>query len=377
MSQDLAQALKNPSVVLLSGPRSSTRNSTKKANGLLRFGAGLMLGAALLSPLNALAQSPSNTLSTWEQTTEVVAQADQTDSGMEIMTVRQLQRMQADGETPDWFRIEVEGRNWHNSKVDPGTSVDVPTWIQHGEILSPEQALQANQLLGTDVPVYIEIGGGSSKEKVPEVKTLSSQESLAQLRAKEQQEEIASRRNGEKFELGRNSMNFAKGAFLGSKSFEDATPKERTEYVSFLVKNAYIEMQAGHTIQSPSQRLMDTCQHVEEVARSQGPTSQIEHSRSVFSACQSDQMQSNMLTNTVTKTAATAGILLGAVALKAIALVGLFDLGRAWSGPSAAKKEDDLATRLAARRLRASGDPSLDPEAGPIPEVSRPSVRMG
>lgn len=351
MSQDLAQALKNPSVVLVAGPRPGVRNSTKKASGLLRFGAGVMLGVALLSPFNALAQSQHHVASAWQQTTEVVAQPEAARAGFEAMTLQQLEQMLAEGQKPDWFGIEVDGRNWANHGAQVGVAVNVPAWVRHGHLPGVDGPAMAGG------PEQVVIGDGSRAEHVPEQKRQDSySEHMAAYEARVLQEKIAARRDGAKFELGRNSMDLEKAVAMGSKDLAEASPEKLDQFVAALVKNAYIELQAGHTVESPSQRLMDVCQHINDVSQLRGPSSQIEHSREAFAACSSETMQSNMTVNTVKRYAGFAGVIVGTAVAKTIALGSLFFAGQALLGSSS----NAFSDRLAERR-RKSGGPGPDP----------------
>lgn len=355
MSQDLAQALQNPAIVLQSGPRPSTRNSTRKASGLMQLGAAVMLGAALLSPINALASTQPDPGQGWQQTTEMVSQQDQ---GLQVMTVQQLAALQASGQKPDWFGIEVEGRNWHNADVPVDTVYHTPTWIMYGEIMTQDQAMAAG--LSTVAPAPIEIGDGAAVERDPQAASGSYEQHMAQFRARQEQQAIAARRDAPSFKMGRNEYNVYERIDLGGKDFKDAAPAQQQAFVARLVKDAYIEMRAGHTIQKPSQRLVDICQHVEDIAAVGGVSSVPEPGSAVFAACQSEQMQSNMLSNSVKRGVAFAGVAIVALLAKAASLAAFFVAGRNFLGMGAKKEEDaeeGLAARLAARRALDGPDP--------------------
>lgn len=363
MSPQLGQALKRPSMVIQAGPEKGARNSTKKASGLMRFGASIMLGAALLSPFNALA-AQQNHLQAQQQGSEMV----QEQSGMEVMTSGQVEEMIANGQKPDWFNIEVEGRTWHNwSQVGENNisgPIDVPTWIRHGQVMSPGQDVDA------DIS-NIEIGDGLAKEATVEAGS-ESNSYYESRKAEREAEKVQARIDAPSFSLSRNEYNLYKRIDLGGEAFSQASEAQQQAFVARLAKDAYIEMKAGHSVEAPSQRLVDICQQVKDIAPSYS-SNQIEHGNEVFTACQSEQMQSSMLSNRVKKVAGYVGAGIGVILAKTLAAGAFVTGGGLLLGGGA-----NDGTARPRSRINTQWNNGSDPNiGGPEPEADRPAPRLG
>lgn len=139
-----------------------------------------------------------------------------------------------------------------------------------------------------------------------------------------------------------------------------------------LVKDAYIEMKAGHSVEAPSQRLIDICQNVEDIAKVQGPSTQIPHSQETFAACHSEQMQSNMFANSVKKGLGYVGVGvagLAAATVSAASFMGAAALGGFGGETPKPQDRTGLSSRLAARRAENEPDPD--------PEFSNNGIKIG
>lgn len=308
MNQELQAALKNPSVVLAAGPRPpASRNSVKKASGLIRLGAAVMLGVALLSPLNAMAQGQQHIEQSYRQTTEMVDQAKQ----------------EAE-EDVDWFNTQVEGRNWHNHGAPTGQPIHVPSWVRDGVLRASEQGPEI-EMASREGAVQPAPRSKLGQEldaiwAAADARHAHRQAERAEAEAARTQAEIDARADAPSFEMGRNEYNFYKDYDLVGADFQDASPAQQNDFVARLVKDTYIEMQAGHSAESPSQRMVDACQQIKDVAGSSALASPGSQGREVFQACASEQMQSNILVNKIQKGAAYAGLAVAAIIAKGISI---------------------------------------------------------
>lgn len=246
MTPNLQNALRNPSAVLLAGPQPANRNSVKKANGMLRFGAALLLGVALLSPVNALANNSNVIQNAWQQTTEM-----------------------------------------SESQQAPAPKSSYAAAMAAYEAKVEAEAIQA-------------------RSSAPSFKDTSITQ------------------------IGRNAYNFHKSVALGKHTLENASPEQVKTFMQKLVQDAYIELRAGHTVENPSQRLVDVCQQVDDIyvagRLSEGRT--IPHVEEALSACQTDAMQSNMRYDTARKVTIGGAALLLAGAIKGMALFALYASAR-------------------------------------------------
>lgn len=375
MSQDLATALRNPTAVMMAGPRKSTRNSTKKASGLLKFGAALMLGAALLSPLNAMANTQHPLESHRVQTVEMVAQPGNTS-----MTLDQVKQMVEDGQAPDWFAIEVEGRTWNNANPGSGVVYDVPTWIMEGKITNNTPTQDARQT-HEQAPVPISLGDGRAVEhdpaRQPERELSSYEKYVVQREAEKLKSDIASRVDADSFSLGRNEYEITRKVALDGKEMKQATA-ENLKYLSGrLARDIYVDLQAGHTIENPTQRMMDACVHVNEMveAGKAGALRNAEYGNTAIQACQSETMASNIKTNGYQQIAAKVGIGIGALVLKGLS-IGAFILAGGMAlratGVITGRKEDEVEPLDPAKRTVV--DPQAFAGPTPTPQASTPTA---
>ena len=331
MKQDLKAALQNPSMVLLSGGASpDTRPSLKKANGLLRLGAALMLGVALLSPLNALAAGQNQIHEAFQQTSEIVQASPEAISD------------QNHDQNIDWFKTEIDGRNWTNAPTEAGQVFHIPTWVKYGVVMDRAEAITKGLDPLSDLP-RVELNDTRVRERIPSPSATTNQSTAEKQEqeknfdtdfdAQQEMKDIAKAKNGPRFSLKKNRYNFFKKYDLAGKSFKDATPENQQDFIARLVQDAYIEMKAGHTTSNPSQNLINICQHVEDIAKdAQVPDTA--KSTMVFEACQSGEMQSRMLLNTTMKGAAFAGVTLSLFVTKAAAIGALVVGASVLSGQS-------------------------------------------
>lgn len=318
MPQDLVNALRNPTAVMVAGPRTETRNSTKKVSGLMKFGAALMLGAAVLSPFNALANTQHHLQEDSVQKVELVAHSSKTP-----MTLDQVKQMVEDGQTPDWFNIEVEGRTWNNAKPGAGVSYDVPTWIMEGKI-SNNSVIHDTWEDGAPAPISLGDGRAVEYDPAPQTKPeLSSfKKYLIQRDAEKLQRDIASRVDAKSFSLTKNEYNITRKVALDEQELDHASTEQLDYFSGRLARDIYVDLQAGHTVENPSQRMMDACVHVNEMveAGKVGSLRNAEYGSSALQTCQSETMASNIQTNGYQRIAAKVGFGVAALLLKGVAI---------------------------------------------------------
>lgn len=107
--------------------------------------------------------------------------------------------------------------------------------------------------------------------------------------AQYEMKDVAKAKNGPRFSLEKNRYNFLKKYDLAGQSFKDAAPENQQDFIARLVQDAYIEMKAGYTTSSPSQNLINICQHIEDIGKdAQVPDTA--KSTMVFGVCQSGEI---------------------------------------------------------------------------------------
>lgn len=387
MDPSLHEALRNPMASFTAGGRRPERRpSLKKANGMRRFGAAVMLGAALLSPLQSVM---ANAPSLQEQRVEQVQTVESRQSSPTEASIK-LHQMEAELITDyAMSRVDVLGLDAQSTEGQKALH-DFSQYARHGLSMSQEgrQNMEESLLVAhgraevqrQELDQYSPEGQAVYRQTVESAARAlgyAAPQGWNEARAEVTVETAASQVGQEEAKQAYSSWAPRKDEYESRASWQTADPYNATgaeahawnSFSQLVMGDAYTEISKGHSLENPSARLMDVCRQVQKVDAQAPGFNTHPHREVVFETCEAKGMEFAVKVDNLKEYAVGGVAVLGAAMLKGIGVAAQLTSG-------AMAMDRFAGTSLLDRRRRRNEGPS---GVGPDPSTpAKPSqVKLG